>query len=92
MASVLVDGVGIDVDGFVCVPTARDGAYVSIRFRSDVALYPDANLLQRHEVRLDFEAGGSVHHGIFRLTAFTPGPGPYRYRFSSVGPIVCLSR
>lgn len=88
MASVLVDGVGIDVDGFVCVPTPRDGAYVSIKFRSDAVLHHGSNMPIRHEVRLSFEVGGSVYHGVFRLTAFTPAPGPYRYRFTSVGPIV----
>ena len=92
MSSVLVDGLGIDVDGFLCVPAPRDGAHVAIRFRTDAPLHHDAGVPLGREVQLGFEVSGSVYQGTFRLTAFTPGPGPGRYRFISVGPIVRLSR
>ena len=76
MASILVDGIGIDVEGFVCAPRPREGAYVSIRFRTSAVLHHGANAPPpRHEVRLGFEVDGSVYNGIFRMTAFTPGPG-----------------
>jgi hypothetical protein len=92
MASVLVDGLEIEVDGFVCVPAPRDGAHVAIRFRTGAVLHDVAGLSLRRDVHLGFEVSGSVYQGMFRLTAFTPEPGPRQYRFASVDPIVVSLR
>ena len=63
MASVLVDGLEIEVDGFVCVLAPRDGAHIAIRFRTDAVLHDVAGLSLRRDVHLGFEVSGSVYHG-----------------------------
>ena len=46
----------------------------------------------KYRSRFCFEVSGSFYQGTFRLTAFTPEPGPRQYRFASVDPIVVSLR
>jgi hypothetical protein len=82
--TVLIDGLAVEVEGLVCEPMPSSGGNVDVRFHTAAMV----GLPQGQGVMLAFDIGGTLYHGLFRLSGFTIRPGRCDYEFSSVGPVI----